>query len=94
MAVAFSYPADLDVTLDAIDWQTEWYTGDGGAAVVLGKDEHIREEDAQGNVTYYAIVPTGTMTAGRLWMRMKAEIPVEDGYRTEYAETGTEVYLV
>jgi hypothetical protein len=85
MAVNFSYPSDPSVTLENIEWYTEWYTT--GRKVKITKEEHILEDGV-----YYAVVDTAKTGEGTLKMRLWAEIPdpdVEGGFRVEYGEYTT-----
>lgn len=85
MAINFSYPADETVTLDTINWYTEWYTS--GRKVRITKAQCLYEDGV-----YYAIVDTAQTGAGTLKMRLWAEIPDADlelGYRAEYGEYTT-----
>lgn len=101
MQVSFSYPADPTVTLDSIDWYTEWFCGDYSPKrlVKLTKEQcHRHVETAEGveTVVWMAYVDTTTLNPGRLIMRLMAYIPNEDaseGVREEYAEVATTVTL-
>lgn len=98
MKVDFSYPADSSITLDSIDWYTEWYAGttyNPRKALKLTKGQCHRHVDGDG-VIWMALVDTTTLVPGKLYMRLMAYIPDPDaseGVREEYAETVTEVTL-
>lgn len=97
MLISFSYPADPTITLDSIDWYTEWYAGDYNPrkAVRLTKGQchrHVETVEGVETVTWYALVDTSALIPGRLMMRLMAYIPDEDaseGVREEYAEIMT-----
>lgn len=97
MLITFSYPADPSVTLDTIDWYTEWYCGtyNKKKAVKIEKGEchrHVSVVDDEEVVTWSAFVDTALLTPGILSMRLMAYIPNEEasgGVREEYAEIMT-----
>lgn len=101
MQLSFSYPADPSITLDSIDWYTEWYCGTYNArkAVKLTKGQchrHVSTVDNAEVVTWMALVDTTTLVPGKLFMRLMAYIPDDDaseGVREEYAEIATTVIL-
>lgn len=101
MLINFSYPADNEVTLDTIDWYTEWYVGtySNKTAVRLEKKDCKRvEEEADGSTTvaYYAYVDTTSMRAGAVIMRFMAYIPngdASESKREEYIQYATDVIL-
>lgn len=88
MAIGFQYQGE-QVTLDDIDFSTEWYTQT--AKVVLRKEDYIVEEG-----DYYAYIDTDKVGKGFLKMRMTAYIPdghIEGGIRKEIAECSTNVSI-
>lgn len=101
MQVIFSYPADPAITLDSIDWYTEWYCGDYNPkkALRLTKGQchrHVQTDEGVETVIWMALVDTTGFYPGKLCMRLMAYIPDPDaseGVREEYAETTTEVTL-
>jgi len=93
MAVGFSFPADPTVTLDNINWETEWYTSRYSKAQKLAKSEHTKETTTINGVAssaWYAEVNTGQLGPGILKMRLKASI----SGRVEYAEIETNVMII
>lgn len=95
MAVDFTYSGDANLTLDDINFYTEWYTQSRKATVT--KEEHVREEDPlTGDVTYYAYVDTSITGAGVLKGRLWADIPDLDApgaVRPEYVEVTTNIVI-
>ena len=94
LALNFSFPASESVTLDTIDFYTEWYC-DKGRVLRLDKGALVRvlEEDVP---VWYAFIDTGVVGKGYLRMRLHASIPDDDapnGIRTEYAEIDTGIII-
>lgn len=89
MAVNFSYHGDTELSLEDIDFFTEWYCS--SKRLKIEKEEHIFEDGA-----CYALVDTAKIGTGQLKMRVWAEIPdtdSEEGARVEYAEYITDVII-
>lgn len=93
--------SDPTVTLDTIEWSTEWFTGiyNEKTALKIEKNACVRVEDTVDGVTtvkYFAYVDTADMKAGKVSMRFLAKITdpdATDGVRKEYSEVTTDVVL-
>lgn len=89
MPINFRYNADPSITLDIIDWYSEWYTT--GKKIKIPKADHIYQDGV-----YLAVVDTAKIPAGVLKMRLWLEIPdpaLDDGYRSEYYEYKTGIII-
>lgn len=89
MAITFSYHGDKDLSLEDINFFTEWYCS--SKKMKIEKADHIFEDGA-----CFAFVDTAQIGTGQLKMRLWADVPdydTESGVRAEYAEYATDIVI-